>query len=187
MPQCERACAGGTKPCEAQESQLGCDMLYFRCAGSCPWSLTDPTTAETFENTDAFRKCEDACGAGRQACLAVRDKLPPRKRTGTFDACAEAQGACYAMGMSVAVPASSFPDDCAKACFTGLAPCQAATTPAMKCGEYYYRCAEACPNVHPDELEGDPVADTPEGDACLKSCDFGQKFCRALVGSPEAH
>ena len=177
---CERSCAAGLASCATQDSKRGCNTFVFHCVGTCPWTVIDTYADVTQRGTDSFQQCGKACSAGRASCQATRDTLPARKRTGTFDACEEAQGACYAHCMPGEAGYTDFPDQCAKACAQGVSPCKTAPATVKKCDEYFFQCGDACPDVSRDTV-GNIGTETREGRKCLDACYAGGDHCRDML------
>ena len=183
---CEYTCKNTLKPCQEQSSTLGCDTFMQHCVSNCPWKVRNQGTSEMNPSTDAFYQCGFACLAGDKACKATRRKLQQnRPRTGTFNICTEAQGACYTacMGLvpvdsrGIKVP-SDFPDLCAEACAAGVDPCNNGYNDL--CSDYYGNCADACPDTNYDEEVDEFYSDTDQGKGCLQSCSVGANFCQKL-------
>lgn len=184
---CEYVCTRGLKPCQEQNSALGCDTFMNRCVSDCPWKVRNRNTTDMNPSTDAFYQCGTACFTGHNACEESRKKSPQaRARTGTFYTCTEAQSACYTtcMGLvpvdanGIRVP-SDFPDLCAEACAAGVAPCNDNGDKHM-CGYYYGSCARACPDAQYDEEFDEFYSETERGKACMQSCAAGADYCGML-------
>src|ERR1041385_6916700 len=94
--QCHDSCQKGFEACKLQDSQNACATFNFHCVDNCPWTVNGQATGLQYSNAGSFATCSDVCDKALEACLVVNKKLPPRKRTGKFDPCEEAQGSCYA-------------------------------------------------------------------------------------------
>ena len=183
--QCQRACSAGTDSCKVQDSRNSCYTFVYHCIDTCPWTVTDTYNDFSVEHSNAFEQCSSACVTGYPDRQKISVKLAARKRTGTFDACQEAQGACYratcdrifrCRGAGDRV--TDFPDTCAEACFNGVAPCR--STAAQKCEEFTQKCAATCPQVVTDS-DGDEVENANGASRCELACKEGQAFCASLL------
>lgn len=184
---CERSCSAGFESCKTQDSRNSCDTFRVHCVGACPWTVVEPRADRPVPHSDAFSQCSTACASGTDDCEAAVAKVPVRKRTGTFDACVEAQGACYAgcMGVTlfdpskgVAVRRTDFPDLCAEACAKAVPPCKAAG-PEQRCDEYSHRCEAMCPRAVSDESDN-LLSTTDSGPQCAAVCRSGRDYCKSL-------
>jgi hypothetical protein len=183
---CEESCSNGFHNCQLQDSKNGCDTFYYHCAEACPWTVIKTYSDLSIRDTNSFSQCSQACGEGQKSCQATSQRSP-RKRTANFDACVEAQEACYAdCGLTVPrdvdfeiVANSDYPKKCAKACFTGVAPCQAASTKA-KCQEYFEKCDMSCPDSITDE-NGNAISSDDIDMLCTESCRRGKDYCDNIL------
>jgi hypothetical protein len=183
---CEDSCSNGLHNCQLQDSKNGCDTFYYHCAEACPWTVAEQIDVSGQDDQDIFSECAKACEEGQKSCQAAGQT--PRKRTGDFDACVEAQEACYA-DCSVTVPMdedftfldnSDFPGKCAKACFTGVAPCQAVKGKRAQCQEYFKKCDMACPDSVTDQDGNTQSSDSIDMD-CHDSCEKGEDYCENIL------
>ena len=177
--QCEYACTQGLTPCQEQDSANACETFFTRCVSECPWKVRELYTGTEYENSDPFQPCGKACATGDRACKATPSGN--RTRTGSFDACVDGQAACYAFCMAQEDSASSFPDDCARACHDGVEPCQEATVDRYRCGRFFANCLDSCPDIGIDEDFGEPYAESREGQKCGDSCKEGERFCDRIL------
>lgn len=173
---CERSCAQGLNACGQQDTKNACTTFFYHCTSSCPWKVIDTNLDLTIHNSDSFAQCGGACRSGQKSCDGVSAKLPPRKRTKDFDACEEAQGACYTTCMSSPDNDESFPDECAKACFDGVKVCKAASV-AKKCGSFDKDCGIECLGLGGIESEHDLA----RFGKCSDSCKAGTKNCESIL------
>jgi len=184
--QCQRSCSAGTDSCKVQDSRNSCYTFVYHCIDTCPWTVTDTYNDFSVEHSNAFQQCSAACITGYTDCQKISAKLAPRKRTATFDACQEAQGACYSGCMRSAfsdaegptIEFTDFPDKCAEACFNGVAPCRSAA--AQKCEEFTQKCAATCPQVVTDG-DGSEVENANGTSRCELACKEGQAFCTSIL------
>lgn len=189
---CERSCSAGVGSCKAQDSENSCNTFDYHCAATCPWKVVDTYADLTVKYSDSFRQCMNACASGALACRPVNKKLPPRKRTGPFNACEEAQGDCYVDCMMNAptdqssgakMEDSNFPDLCAAACAQGVPACKAKSDAATQCDEFVDKCTRACPNSITDE-NGNEQSNTDSRHLCENACREGKMFCRDILHLP---
>lgn len=190
--QCEAACSRGLESCKVQDSENSCVTFDNHCAASCPWKVVDTYDDITVKYSDSFKQCMNACASGSLACRPVNKKLPPRKRTGPFNACEEAQGACYVDCMIDAptdqssgakMEDSNFPDLCAAACAQGVPACKAKSDAATQCDEFVDKCIRACPNSITDE-NGNEQSNTDSSRLCENACSEGKMLCRDILHLP---
>jgi hypothetical protein len=149
--------------------------------------VTDTYNDFSVEHSNAFQQCSSARITGHIRIARRSVSLArTRKRTGTFDACQEAQGACYSGCMrsafsdaeGPAIEFTDFPDTCAEACFNGVAPCTSAG--AQKCEEFTQKCAATCPQVVTDG-DGYEVENANGASRCELACKEGQAFCTSIL------
>jgi hypothetical protein len=179
---CEESCSNGIHNCQLQDSENGCDTFYYHCVEACPWKVVKTYSDLSVGDTNSFSQCVTACTEGQKSCQAA-GQTSPRKRTGPFDECVEAQEACYAdCGVTVpmdtdymSVTHSDYASKCAKACFTGVAPCQKTGT-SEKCQKYFEQCDMACPESITDE-DGNEVSSDDIDMLCHDSCEKGKDNC----------
>jgi hypothetical protein len=185
LSKCKDSCANGQHNCQLQDSYNACDTFYFHCAQSCPWTVTDNFETSSAPDANNFSQCVKACGEGGKSCQAAPSSS--RKRTAAFDGCVEAQEACYSdcgnepwdADEYGSIENTDYPKKCSKACFTGVAPCQAITAPAAKCQEYFRQCDLACPDTVTDEDGNEhSVDDSTMG--CHDSCEKGKDYCNNI-------
>jgi hypothetical protein len=187
LKECKDSCANGLHNCQLQDSYNACDTFYFHCAESCPWTISDNfDTTTPPPDANNFSQCVKACGEGGKSCQAAPSSS--RKRTAAFDACVEAQEACYSdcgnepwdteeLGP---IAGSDYPNKCSKACFTGLAPCQAISTPGKKCQEFFRYCDKACPDTVTDEWGNEHLIDD-SAMGCHDTCEKGKDYCNNIL------
>lgn len=189
LSQCQSACQDASQWCLKQDSTTSCMTFAYHCQSQCPWSVLD-YDHQRMNHTDSFRQCENSCNAGAQACEPFRKSLPPRKRTGDFDVCQEAQAACYAdcivevkdLKQDFSIIDTDYPDKCAEACGKAVTQCQ--TSKAEKsCDTYETSCQSLCPSSV-SVLNAGSKSDPMVQQWCRNSCAVGRAYCRSLLNLP---
>ncbi len=186
---CQNACQEAAQWCLKQDSTMSCTTFSYHCESQCPWSVVE-YTHQRLQHTDSFRQCESSCSAGATACEPFRKSLPPRKRTGEFDVCPEAQTACYAdcvqqmkdLRQDFSIADTNYPDKCAEACAQGVNDCQLLDE-AESCDTYEVSCWGSCPSTIADP-SGASKSDPQIKQWCRNSCSAGRAYCRSLQNLP---
>lgn len=186
--QCQNACQDAAQWCLKQDAVNSCATFGYHCQSQCPWSVVDEDHRR-LNHTDSFLQCENSCTAGATACEPFRKSLPPRKATGDFDVCPEAQTACYAncpqqmkdLKKDFSIADTNYPDQCAQACSQGVTDCQSVDG-AESCEVYELSCWQSCPSSL--DASGQSVDDPQIVQWCRNSCSVGRAYCRSLLNLP---
>jgi hypothetical protein len=185
---CERSCSVGSDACKVQDSRNSCSTFVYRCNATCPWTVIDTYVDITVRHSNAFRQCMTACDSGFSGCKETIVRVPARPRTGKFNACQEAQAACYTgcMGVTIHdldagadVGESNYPDLCAEACSKGVPACNAAG-PAQKCEAFEHTCAPSCPSAITDD-NGNALSNTDSLRECQAACHGASDYCGNIL------
>jgi hypothetical protein len=176
---CKNACLAGFNSCQTQDSVHSCKTFTNHCTSDCPWtvSISAMGFAVPTEYTDSFKQCRASCNMGNKSCGdRIKKGMPPRKRSGKFNACVEAQFACYSSCSTL--PGDEI-DACSEACARGVEACNPAPA-AAKCAAYKKECQRNCPAL--DETGEEAEEREYEGVGyCEDSCAWGQEHCEEIL------
>lgn len=182
--QCLNSCSKGFDSCKIQDSENACGSFSIHCVDNCPWTVNGSATGLQYSNQGSFAECMDACDKGTDDCAEVSKKTPPRKRTGKFDPCLEAQGSCYESCAGTVIEnegeSADYMDLCAEACYRAIPACQQAA-PAQKCQTYTNECQKWCPDeIH--NANGYSIANVDSRSYCNADCSMGESECKYIQG-----
>ena len=192
VKRCQDACFAGLKPCLKQDSENNCSTYNYHCTSNCPWSVIDTDSDLPVRYSDSFKQCANACSGGSLECRSFNKNLPPRKRAGELNGCAQAQVACYSncgtdnprdQNSGAEVKDSNYPYICAAACVQGISACKALTESDAQCEEFFDKCFPDCSDSITNG-NGSKLTNTDGHLLCVEACRAGRMFCRDIFHLP---